>query len=349
MKVPEPHRLPSGSWFIQLRLNGVSVPVTADTKKDCIRQAELIKAEHRSGKREIRKASVSPPLSAVLDSYIDARRSVLSPSTIRGYMVIRRNRFAFCMDTPVADIPDWQHLIDREYLAGVSAKTLKNSWSLVASALEYAGYPVPKVRLPQLVPASRPWLDADQILRFVQAVHGLPCEIPALLALHSLRRSELIALTWDKVDLRSNRITVEGSAVLDADGTMVYKETNKSRNSRRVVPIMIPALRSALAGVPVEERTGYVVTCNPNIIWYQINRTCRDVGLPEVGVHGLRHSFASLAHHVGLPEDETMLIGGWEDAQTMHKIYTHIAEADRLKAENLMSEFYSRELSSEKC
>ena len=45
MKVPEPRHLPSGSWFIQMRLNGVSVPVTAPTKKQCIHEAEVIKAE----------------------------------------------------------------------------------------------------------------------------------------------------------------------------------------------------------------------------------------------------------------------------------------------------------------
>ena len=27
MKVPEPRQLPSGNWFVQLRLNGVSVPI----------------------------------------------------------------------------------------------------------------------------------------------------------------------------------------------------------------------------------------------------------------------------------------------------------------------------------
>lgn len=83
-----------------------------------------------------------------------------------------------------------------------------------------------------------------------------------------------------------------------------------------------------------------MVRCSPNTIWSQINRVCKGAGLPLVGVHGLRHSFASLAHHIGLPEKEAMLIGGWEDAQTMHKIYTHIADADRVKAENMMAAFY---------
>lgn len=63
--------------------------------------------------------------------------------------------------------------------------------------------------------------------------------------------------------------------------------------------------------------------------------------LPEVGVQGLRHSFASLAYHLKLSEQETMQLGGWSDYKTMRKIYTHLAKVDRLKAENKITSFFS--------
>lgn len=83
MKVPTPRKLPSGTWFIQLRLNGKSVPVSAATKKDCIRQAELIKAEHRSGKKVVCKTSMT--LGDAMTDYIEKKRASLDPSTIQGY------------------------------------------------------------------------------------------------------------------------------------------------------------------------------------------------------------------------------------------------------------------------
>ena len=55
MKVPEPRKLKSGTWFIQMRLGGESVPVSAATRTECIRQAEKIKADYRNGKRPSRK------------------------------------------------------------------------------------------------------------------------------------------------------------------------------------------------------------------------------------------------------------------------------------------------------
>lgn len=340
MKVPEPRKLKSGNYFIQLRLNGVSVPVTAATDTECRNQAQLIKAEWRAGKREIEKKTKSLKISVILEQYITSRKKVLSPSTIRGYNTIKDNRFQSIMDKTYPEIKDWQEIINQEVIDGASAKTIKNAWGLMSSALDHAGYSVPDVKLPQIIPATRPWLNADQIKIFVAAVKGKDCEIPALLALHSLRRSEIMAITWEKIDLKAGQISVEGSAVFNEDNKLSYKETNKSKKSRRKIPLMIPELTKALEAVPEDKRTGYVVKCNPNTIWAQINRICLANGLPEVGVHGLRHSFASLAHHVGLPEEEAMLIGGWEDAQTMHRIYTHIADADRLKAQNLMAAFY---------
>lgn len=343
MKIPEPRKMSSGNYFIQLRLNGVSTTVTAATKTECINKARMIKAEWKAGEREITKKTESKTISKILQEYIDSRKKVLSPSTIRGYNTIKDTRFQSIVEKKYDQITDWQKVIDQEVDDGVSGKTIKNSWGLMASALRHAGCAVPTVKLPQVVQSVRPWLDPDQIKIFVKAVNGEDVEIPALLALHSLRRSEIAGLLWEKVDLKNSIIRVEGSSVRGEDSTFVYKETNKNKKSRRQVPIMIPELKAALEAVPEAERTGYVVKCNPNTIWARVNRICEANGLPLVGVHGLRHSFASLAHHVGMPEEEAMLIGGWEDSKTMHKIYMHIANADRLKAQNLMAAFFQQE------
>ena len=75
MKVPEPRQLKSGTWFIQLRLNGVSIPVSADTKPKCILQAQLIKAEYMTGKRTIEPTKSDLTLSAAIDRYIKNRKN----------------------------------------------------------------------------------------------------------------------------------------------------------------------------------------------------------------------------------------------------------------------------------
>lgn len=336
MKVPTPRKLKSGNYFIQLRLGGVSVPVTAPTAKECTRQAELIKAEHRSGKREAAALGPALRLDSAISSYIDSRRNVLSPSTIRGYEIIRKNRFQSQMNEKLNTI-NWQSAINTEAKV-CGPKTLKNAWGLMVSVLSYHHLPVPKVKLPQLKPSEKEWLEPEQIPVFVRAVKDEPCAIPALLALHGLRRSEIYALNWDAIDLKSGTIIVKGAVVPDENHKFVRKETTKNVSSRRTVPIIIPELSTLLA----EARTAGadVVSGSPNTLCHRINRVCEKEGLPLVGVHGLRHSFASLGYHLGIPEREMMELGGWSDNATMQKIYTHIAKSDRLKSESKLADYF---------
>lgn len=355
MKVPKARQLSSGNWFIQLRLNGVSVPITAETETECESLAYMEKAKHNRQKALDKKVQANLSKAAgpdrkgktvgdIMDSYIKSREKVLSPSTINGYKCVRKNRFKKYIDKKPSAIRDWQAVIDAEVEDGVSAKTIKNSWALLAAAFEHSKLPVPDVKLPKVSQSTRPWLDTDQIRVFVKAVKGKPCEIPALLALHSLRRSEILGLSWDKIDLDKNLIKVEGSAVIGADNKLVYKETNKTKKSRRTVPIMIPELKTALTAIPKEKRTGKLYDKTPTLIWEQVNLVCEKNGLPKVGVHGLRHSFASLAFssEVGMTEREVMEIGGWEDYQTVHKVYEHLSDKNRKEAEQKFAKFFSQ-------
>lgn len=325
--VPKATLTAAGTWYIRMRLGGESIAVYGPTEAAAKAEAIAIKAGIIDGK----KNTPARTLGECIDKYIDDRRGVLSPSTIRGYTQIRQNRFVAAMGKPIATLTDWQRIISQE-AETVSAKTLKNAWGLIHTVLMENGVQVKPVTLPQVVRAERPWLDFQQIRTFLDAARGESGELAAILALHSLRRSELCAVTVD--DVTDTTITVAGAVVYDANGQITRKDTNKNVSSRRVVPIMISRLQELLPP------SGVLVTETPNSVGRQINRICDRAGLPQVGVHGLRHSFASLAYHLGMSERETMELGGWSDASTIHRIYLHLAQADRLTAANKMADFY---------
>lgn len=335
--VPAPRQLSSGNWFIQLRLGGESVPVTAPNDKECIRQATLLKAEHKAGKRIVAQSKANPTLRQAIDDYIAARSNTLSPSTIKGYEIIRNNRFQSTMTKHIKDVKNWQLIINDEAKT-CCPKTLKNAWGLVSTVVRGAGYTIPSVTLPQVPQNEHRFLEPEQVKVFVEAIKGDDCEIPALLALQSLRRSEIMALKWENIDFQHKRILVSGAVVQDKNNKLVEKRTNKNRSSHRYVPIMIDGLYNALE--TVENKEGNVVLCHPNTIWHHINLCCKANGLPEVGIHGLRHSFASLAYSLGASEKITMQIGGWSDYDTMRKIYTHLAQADLASTETIITNFF---------
>ena len=335
MKIPTPRKLKSGNYFIQLRLNGVSVPITAASATECRRRAELIKAQHLAKASVISKGS-DMIIGDAIDEYISNNSNTLSPSTLRGYSIMRRNRFRSVIDKPFSRVKNWQRIINDE-AATCSAKTLKNAWGLISAVMRSNDIPVPHIKLPQVVKKDALWLEPEQITVFVEAVSKEPFAVSALLALHSLRRSEIYAIAHNGgIDLKKNVIHVRGAVVPNEQHQMVYKETNKTNSSSRDIPIMIPQLIDAIkSGLPIVEGS-------PDTLRRRINRVCRENDLPEVGIHGLRHSFASLAYHLGWSEQFTMEIGGWSDTKTMHNIYTHLSRSDRFKANSAMFDFYSK-------
>lgn len=340
MKVPKARKLPSGMWFIQLRLGGESISITARTEKECIRQATLTKAEYVAGKREPvqKETEPLPTLREAIDAYIAAR--VISPATERGYVKIRDLRFPGLMDRSLSEITaeDYQAACKDE-TRRISAKTLRNSWQFIASVLRYHGIVPPEVSLPQLIPNDTSFLEPDEIPVFIEAVKGTKYQIPIYLALSSLRRSEIMALRWENVDLARQRIRVRGAAVVGKDEKLHQKKENKNSASARTIPIFIPELCDALKEAKQPE--GLVVTCHPNTIWASVRKICRENGLTVVSTHGLRHSFASLAYHLGVPEKDTMAIGGWANDQTMRRIYTHVAKLDVRRYEGVLLDFFA--------
>lgn len=100
-------------------------------------------------------------------------------------------------------------------------------------------------------------------------------------------------------------------------------------------------MKEALENQPV--KSGLIVKTYHNDLYKQINKVCREWGLPEVGVHGLRRSFASLAYHLGFSEEMTMKIGGWSDIYTMRRIYTKLAERDIAEKSSVFTSFFQQD------
>ncbi len=347
MVVPKARKLPSGVWFIQLRLGGESIPITANSERACIREAQAVKAEYLAGKRkpeeqEEKKAVVT--LTAAMDNYIASKSNTLSPSTIRGYRKNQKYRFQSIMQEDVEDLAaksekEWQIIVNDE-AALCSPKYLKNAYGFVKGVIRYStGKMIPEVKLSAPVPNETPFLMPNEILVFVEAVKGKFFEIPALLALSSMRISEIQALRWENIPKNPDFIRTTGAVVLDSENKLTKKKQGKNVTSSRNVPILIPSLKEALE----RERkpSGPVMDITQDRLRENVHKVCIRNGLTDVSIHGLRHSFASLAYHLRMPEKIAMEIGGWSDPGTMNRIYTHIAKSDITRYQTEMAAFYS--------
>lgn len=332
IKVPEPRQLKSGAWNIELRKEGESV--TEATPEACLARARAIRAGFLKSEKALPKQS----LDSFLRSYIDSVSTILSPSTIRGYEGIYKHHFKEFKDEDLRAI-DWQDLVSKEAESS-SAKTVRNSWGLITAAHDAAGLPTPKVKLPRVIRKERDFFDYGQILTFLDAVKGKSCELMSLLALHSLRASEILALQQNS--LAGDTIRIRGAMVRDKNNKYVFKEENKTDSSRRDVPVMIPRLTEIWPGEdePLE-------LMNVSAFNRALKKVCESAGLPVLTIHELRHSFASLAWHLKWDAMTTCAVGGWSDLSTVQNIYTHLAEQDKNDNIERMKAFYNGQITNE--
>ncbi len=341
MHTPKAKKLNSGAWRCQVMVDGQRLSVTRSTEKAAVAAAMAM----RTGLIQVTKTPVQDlQLTKAIDRWLEMQTNVLSPATIRGYRNVQKNHFDSIMHRKCSQITDTMiaQAISNESRR-FKAKTVTNYWRFLKQVLTWATGKQYSASLPQVVPAEREFLDYEQIDIFLKAVKGDRIEIAALLALSSLRRSEIAALRWEDVDLELGVIHVRGAMVPDENNNFIRKDTTKNASSRRDVPIIDP-LKLALESV--NNRTGLVVHKHPANIQLNINRVCREAGLPEVGCHGLRHSFASLCEHLQVPPKIAMEIGGWSDRSTMERIYTHVAKQDKAYYQNAFTAHFKSDASS---
>lgn len=336
--VPKPRLLPSGLWHIELRKERAYF---TDPDPDvCTQKAVAYRTRwlHDPSIRTDNQKVLS--LSEAIDLYISSKDNILSPATVKAYRSYRQHRLQNCMGWNIYDPSlNWQMAINDE-LESISPKTVFNAWHLITAAINFSGAPAPKVSLPRIPRRERPWLSYEQITLFLDAIRDEPGELGALLALHSLRLSELLALKPSNVIARSETLLIRGSRVLNSQGQLTFKELNKTDASQRDVPIVIPRLLELLKRV--DPNQPWVYSGSPHSLYFQVNRACERAGVPKVGVHGLRHSFASLAYHLGWKEMSTMQVGGWSNSRIVHEIYTH--NADLQKDVKTMKDYYQNNI-----
>lgn len=322
MKIPEPRRLPSGKWNVQVLVGGSRRSITRLTREECLREVMLIKA----GAKEARiLPAENKTIAQIVDEYVEGRESIMSPNTMNSWRQLRRHKFQRLMPMTYASVRNWQKIVGEE-LSGLAPSSAALYWSKLSTAIRSAGLPVPPVVLKKPQSQPKPYLTPDQIPAFLDLIRGHKYEIHMLLGLHGLRSGEIFGLRWEDIDLDRHLIRVAGTAYHDdAEGVWKRKNTTKTAGSRREVPFLIPRLEELIAeaGKDSFPLIGVRTTLNS-----AIQLLCEKNGLPKIGTHGLRRSFASLAYSKNVPERILMILGGWSDIQTVHKHYVQISQHD---------------------
>lgn len=328
-------KLPSGSWRVKAYVgkdeNGKLIykSFTAPSKREAEGAAALYLAQKK------RERAQEMTVGEAIDMYIASKENVLSPSTIGGYRVTRRNQMQGLMGIQLTDLTnsDIQAEFNREALR-LSPKTLRNARGLLSAALSvYMPDFTVRVSLPAKAHKVPDLPTPEEVIR---AVRGTDIELPCLLALWlSLRMSEVRGIRYK--DIHGNVLTVQNVKIkFGADE--FTKEQTKTYNSTRVHELPDKLLELIGTGSPEE----YVVPMVAQTITKQLKRYVKKACGKDVTFHQLRHLNASVMVELGVPDKYAMERGGWSTDSTLRSVYQHTFDDKRREIDKQINDYFER-------
>lgn len=232
---------------------------------------------------------------------------------------------------------------------GLSPNTARKHHDLLRSALcmavqqeVLARNPTDRVEPPKFKRPEPQFYHADSLLRLLEAARGDKLEpVIDLAGYLGLRREELCGLRWDDVDFKARTLCVHRARTMA--GTQVIEKETKNRSSTRLLHMpdeVVQALRQArkaqrenrmFLGAEYREND-YILTWpsgepyRPNYLTEAFTAFIRRNHLPPLTMHGLRHTFATLANASGATIYNISKSLGHSTVATTSMIYTHLLD-----------------------
>lgn len=304
-------KLPSGSYRVRKMYRGTNYTIVFDHKPT---QKEVVEslAEKLNTVQEKRRTLTF--LDAA-EEYIESKRNVLSPSTVRGYKnILRQLPPSFTgknlWDITALDVQARINALAREK----SQKTVRNYHGFISAVLSMFR---PSLKLTTTLPQkvkNKPYIPSDEdVQRILEHAQGTRYEVPLVLACYGMRRSEIIALMPEDID--GDVVRIDKALVQDDRGVWKTKSTKTTAGTREIIIPEHTARR-------IREQ-GYVYKGGVSSISAYLSKTQDALGIPRFSIHKLRHYFASKLSAMQIPEADILKLGGWESDYIMKSVYRH--------------------------
>lgn len=240
----------------------------------------------------------------------------------------------------------------------LSPTTIRHHHRLISDILgdavkwQYIPYnPCGRIKAPKAGKSEISYLDDDQakhLLSLLQKETGIYRRAISLLLLTGLRRGELLGLEWRDIDFEAKTIQVlRTSQYLPGRG--VFTETPKTKASKRIISVSGKVLKLLQEqflwqklqanrlkknwtnnGRVIVSETGEPM--NPDRLTQWFGKFIRRTDLPQIHLHSLRHTYASLCIANGVPLTAVAAQLGHSNVATTATIYAHAIRSAQLAA-----------------
>ena len=238
----------------------------------------------------------------------------------------------------------------RDGKGGLSPRSLRLHKNIIAQTLDLAvrnkliqSNPCQFVVLPQCERFESQFYTEAQLKALFSALKDDPIlPMVRITAWYGLRRSELLGLQWDSLDLEAGSMTIRHTVSKVTE--VVAKDKTKNASSRRTFPLTPEAVEIFTKAKEQEERNRaafgreyqenpYVFKWpdghpySPDYISHHFAKVLKRHGLPHIRFHELRHSCASMLINMGFTLKDVQEWLGHSDIKMTANIYSHLDNA----------------------
>ena len=205
----------------------------------------------------------------------------------------------------------------------------------------------------------------EEMMTLFDAVSGDPLELCVkIAAYYGLRRSEVLGLKWDAIDLENKTISISHKVIeakVDGKFVPVGEDVLKTKSSFRTLPL-IPVIEQLLLEEKEKQETyrrlfkqaycrdylDYICVdrcgklMRPNFVTEHFTWIIQKYGLRKIRFHDLRHTCASLLLKSGIAMKQIQIWLGHSTFSTTADIYAHLDFSAQKESANAMSEMFTR-------
>lgn len=258
------------------------------------------------------------------------------------------------------DVQDFADYLIRE--SGLSAQTAKKYIGIIRGTFDDAEKndlvkknPAKFVELPPDKESNVGCVvSPEDVRKLLEASKGHPVHTAIFLAAFlGLRRSEILGLRWENIDLEARTLFV-CETTTQVYGAPIHEAKTKSKASRRLLHLSDPVfdflkdLRNQQRLDKLKHGAQYIdndFVCKaetgkvyqPQTITENFGKTVSKSGIKKCRLHDLRHTAASLAIESGVPVKEVQVFLGHSQMSTTTEIYAHVSRAGQISAADTLS------------
>lgn len=216
--------------------------------------------------------------------------------------------------------------------------------------------PTDNTTIPKKTITEKQVLDDSQLNRFLEAIQGEPYwhDFFYVEVMTGLRRGEICGIKWSDIDFNEGTLCIKRSVSTKEGGGVSIGETKTDAGVRTI--IMPPSVATLLQEKQADAISEWVFPhytnpsdpLHPSSAYKKLKTILKNIELPMMRFHDLRHTFATHATDGGVDPKTLAGILGHTDASFTLDTYTHVTGDMQRNAMTVVNSMMQQFLITEK-